>query len=55
MSTSVYTQNQNQELNATDALSASRQDSNTEFDDDIQITDTLDLPTKQVKQVQITV
>ena len=51
-STSVHTQNQNQELDATDIPSAFQQDSNTQFDDSIQITDTLDLPTKQVGQVQ---
>ena len=38
----------NQEMDATDTLSATQQDSNTQLDDDILITDTLDLPTKQV-------
>ena len=38
----------NQEMDATDTLLATQQDSNTQLDDDILITDTLDLPTKQV-------
>ena len=54
VSTSVHTQNQNQELDAADTPSASQQDPNTQFDDNIQITDTLDLPTKQVGQIQTT-
>ena len=52
VSTSVHTQNQNQELDATDIPSAFQQDSNTQFDDSLKITDALDLPTKQVGQVQ---
>ena len=48
VSTSVHTQNQAQELDATDIPSASQQD------DNIQLVDTLDLPEKQVWQAQTT-
>ena len=46
MSSSVLTQNE--EMDITDTPSVFQQDSNTQVDDSIQITDTLDLPTKQV-------
>ena len=50
VSTSIHTHNQ--ELDVTDTLSAAQQDSNSQLDNDM-ITDMLDLPTKQVGQIQI--